>query len=57
VTVPVYAVPVVAVAGASLVTVSAAPQVSVNAAAFDVTLPGLVMTSEPDPLAVVLAGL
>ena len=49
--------PTVAVAGALLVTVSAAPQVSVNAAALDVTLPGLVMTIEPDPLAVVLVGL
>ena len=46
-----------AVAGALLVTVSAAPQVSVNAAAFDVTLAGLVTTIEPDPLAVSLAGL
>ena len=44
-------------AGALCVTVSAAPQVSVNAAAFDVTLPGLVMTIEPDPLALSLAGL
>ncbi len=43
-----------AVAGASLVIVSAAPQVSVNAAALDVTLPGLVTTIEPDPLAVSL---
>ena len=44
-------VPTVAVAGAALVTVSFAPQATVNAAAFDVTLAGLVMTSDPDPLA------
>ena len=49
--------PTVAVAGALLVTVSFAPQATVNAAAFDVTLPGLVMTSAADPLALSLAGL
>jgi hypothetical protein len=57
VTVPEYAVPAVAVAGALLVTFSAAPQATVNAATFDVALPGLVMTIDPDPVALVLAGL
>ncbi len=46
-----------AVAGALLVSARAWPQVSVNAAAFDVTLAGLVMTSVPEPLALSLAGL
>jgi hypothetical protein len=50
-------VPTVAVAGAALVTVSLAPQATVNAAAFDVTPAGLVMTSDPDPLVLSLAGL
>ncbi len=49
--------PTVAVAGALLVTASCWPQASVNAAAFDVTLAGLVTTIEPDPLALSLAGL
>ena len=57
VTVPEYAAPTVAVAGALLVSARAWPQVSVNAAAFDVTLAGLVMTRLPEPLALSLAGL
>jgi hypothetical protein len=57
VTVPEYAAPVVAVAGALLVSVSAAPQATVNAATFEVAVPGLVMTIDPDPVALVLVGL
>jgi hypothetical protein len=47
----------VAAIGALLVTVSFPPQASVNAAAFDVTLAGLMTTIEPDPLALPLLGL
>ncbi len=45
-----------AVAAPLVVTDSPAPQVSLNAAAFDVAAPGLVTTIEPDPLALSLAG-